>query len=457
MTPSSSFIDQIAHNPHEIALILQTFGGMTIGLAVSLMSLAIALVQKQRTQTLLKKQSASLAAVQRQTQVGTWELTFKGRPSQDGWVWSDERYRLLGFSPQPIAPSPKEFLRVVHPHDRDQVQRCLNGAIFDHKSYSLVYRVVLPDGSERSLSEQVEVSDTHVMGIVQDVTEQQHAAQRDRLLREITVRIRQSLNVHETLNTTVEEVRQFFHADRVYIFQFDDRGCAQTVAESVDSEWQSVLGNELPIKIIHDIEQIFEQTRIRVNHDSEQVEKTSFLGRYYELFQIKASLAVPIMQAGQIFGVLNINQCSTPRRWQAFEVELLDQLATQVEIAIQQGDIYQQVQRCANDLEAQVNERTLQLQQNMEQLQNINHAKDRLLHAVTHDLQTPLLGTLMVLKRLQSRSDSAIVLSRSIIDSMMASCDRQLVLIRSLLEDQSDDQVYKSRALDPQPQAVSPV
>ncbi len=447
MALSSSLIEQIANNPPLIASILQTLVGVTILLALSLVGLAIAITQKQQAQALLQKQSASLAAVQHKTQVGTWELTVKDCPHQDSWVWSDEHYRLLGFSPSAIAPSQKDFLLRVHPDDRDQVQQCLNGAIFDRKPYSLVYRVVSSDRSERLLSEQVEVSDTRLLGIVQDVTEQQHVAQRDRLLREITDRIRQSLDVDEILSTTVAEVRNFFNADRVYIFQFDDRGYAKTVAESVDSDWQSILGNELPIKIVHDIEQIFEHTRIRVNHDSEQVEKTSFLGRYYQLFQIKASLATPIRKAGQIFGVLNINQCSSPRQWQAFEVELLDKLATQVEIAIQQGDLYQQVQRCASDLEEQVEERTLQLQQNMEQLQDLNLEKDRLLHAVTHDLQTPLLGTLMVLRQLQSRSDSAIVLSRSIVDSMMASCDRQLILIRSLLEDQSDSQTYKSRAL----------
>ncbi|MDZ8065083.1 MAG: ATP-binding protein [Nostoc sp. DedQUE08] len=55
-------------------------------------------------------------------------------------------------------------------------------------------------------------------------------------------------------------------------------------------------------------------------------------------------------------------------------------------------------------------------------------------HAVSHDLRNPVLGTLMVLKNLLARSEENITISRSILERMIQSCDRQLKLINSLME-----------------------
>ncbi len=55
-------------------------------------------------------------------------------------------------------------------------------------------------------------------------------------------------------------------------------------------------------------------------------------------------------------------------------------------------------------------------------------------HAVSHDLRNPVLGTLMVLRNLLSRSEDKIAVSRFILERMEQSSDRQLSLINSLME-----------------------
>ncbi|TVQ19761.1 MAG: sensor histidine kinase [Leptolyngbya sp. DLM2.Bin15] len=55
------------------------------------------------------------------------------------------------------------------------------------------------------------------------------------------------------------------------------------------------------------------------------------------------------------------------------------------------------------------------------------------LHAVSHDLRNPVLGTLMVLRNLRNPSGET-VLSQGILDRMIESGDRQVELIDSLLE-----------------------
>lgn len=263
--------------------------------------------------------------------------------------------------------------------------------------------------------------------------------EQDQFLAESTLRIRRSLDVRQVLNTTVAEVRSFLNADRVYMSVFDEQGFTETVAESVAPEWISMLGMRSPRPILEDIQQVFTETPIRVNSDSEKTESNEFLKVYYRMYQIKASIGIAILQDGRLYGVLNVNQCGAPRSWQPFEVELLDRLATQVELALQQGRWYEQVQGFAADLEFQVQDRTSQLQQKMVELQSLNQVKDTLVHAVTHDLRTPVIGMLMVLKRLQSKPDDTIALSRSTLDRMIDSNNRQLDLISSLLKDYSPE------------------
>jgi two-component system, cell cycle sensor histidine kinase and response regulator CckA len=53
-------------------------------------------------------------------------------------------------------------------------------------------------------------------------------------------------------------------------------------------------------------------------------------------------LVVPIVQSG-LWGLLVANHCSSPRQWQQLEIDLLQQLATQVAIAIQQSTLFEQV------------------------------------------------------------------------------------------------------------------
>ncbi|MEH2193674.1 MAG: ATP-binding protein [Nostoc sp.] len=55
-------------------------------------------------------------------------------------------------------------------------------------------------------------------------------------------------------------------------------------------------------------------------------------------------------------------------------------------------------------------------------------------HAVSHDLRNPVLGTLMVLRNLLAYPEGNISISRSILERMIQSSDRQLSLINSLME-----------------------
>lgn len=279
-------------------------------------------------------------------------------------------------------------------------------------------------------------------------------AERNRLLAEMATRIRQSLDLHEILQRTVEEVRYFLQADRVFFGCVDGQGQVEVVAESVASGWTSMLGWVTDPHAYEELQTVLGENICVVDQVSQE-ELTPFIAEYYNRFQVKADIAVPIVlssehctsfkgqatggasstvRSSHLFGILVVNQCATPREWQPLEIGLLEQLGTQVAIAIQQGQLYQQVQNLNANLEKQVEERTLQLQANMTELEELNQLRDVFIHAIAHDLRTTVMGSLMVLKNLQSQSGEQITLPRNLLNRMVQSGEIQLCKLNSLLE-----------------------
>jgi PAS domain S-box-containing protein len=287
----------------------------------------------------------------------------------------------------------------------------------------------------------------HILGVVRDITDRVRAeeklrasAQRDRLLGEIALRIRRSLDLQEILNTTVAEVRHFLQVDRVCIGQLDGRSDGIIVAESVAEGYKSLVGAVTPRDIYLNEVKEFLQVPVQVMNDTRTANLSPYLKEHFREYQIKSGLAVRIVVGDCLFGLLVAHQCDRQRQWQASEIELLERLATQVAIAIQQGQLYQQLADLNANLERQVEDRTQELRQAVSELEELHQLKDLFLHAVTHDLRTPVMGTLLLVKNLlqrQANSDNPqapIPVPRSTLERTIQGCDRQLTLINSLLE-----------------------
>jgi PAS domain S-box-containing protein len=192
-----------------------------------------------------------------------------------------------------------------------------------------------------------------VVGTGIDITEQQQSAltlqqqiEHEQLLSAIAARIRQSLDLHTILNTTVAEVRQLLQTDRVLIFRLAENWRGMVLVESVNSDqWSSLLGTE-----IHDpcFPDIFGNPAQPIQTSAiENIYTAPLTPCHRDLliqFQVQANLVVPILQENRIWGLLIAHHCRGPRQWKPLEVKLLQRLATQLAIAIQQAELYRQLQ-----------------------------------------------------------------------------------------------------------------
>lgn len=104
---------------------------------------------------------------------------------------------------------------------------------------------------------------------------------------------------------------------------------------------------------------------------------------------ICSNVGAPIRYGTQVFGFLSLHS-ATPHFFTSQHAERLQAFADQAAIAIQNAQLYGEVQSHATDLEARVAERTAELQAANEELEALGQLKDEFVANVSHELRTPI-------------------------------------------------------------------
>lgn len=302
--------------------------------------------ERQKAEAALLNEKTHLAQAQKVAHVGSWEFDLATQEI----AWSDETFRIYGLAPGQPVPTLSEHWHKIHPDDRTEWDRVVN-QIAGGKSSELEFRIVRPDGQVRHIFGQGEPifnADGQVeklFGTVLDITERVAAQARERLFGAIALRIHQSLDLDEILDTTVTEVRQFLQTDRVLIYRFNRDCSGQIVVESVGAGFPAVLDTTIYDPCFGSYyAQLYLQGRVTAIAN---IHTAGLQPCYLELlapFQVTANLIVPILAGGKAWGLLIVHHCRGERHWQTYEIELLKQLATQVAIALQQSELYSKVQ-----------------------------------------------------------------------------------------------------------------
>ncbi len=196
-----------------------------------------------------------------------------------------------------------------------------------------------------------------LVGTIRDITGQKQVeavlrqqAERERLIRAIALRIHQSLDLDEILNTTVTEVRQFLDTDRVLIYRFNPDWSGIVAVESVIDPWNAVL--DIHVKddcFVENYVKAYQEGRIQVIEDIYQAGLADCHLEFLAQFQVRANLVVPILRGEELWGLLIAQHCRSTRKWQELEIDLLQQLATQLAIALKQLEYKQQLERELNE------------------------------------------------------------------------------------------------------------
>ncbi len=153
----------------------------------------------------------------------------------------------------------------------------------------------------------------------------------------------------EIFQYTVDELRRLLQCDRVVLYQFQPDGSGKITTESVIDRTFSLLGKEIKDNCFtenYDWKDFFRQGKIS---STEDIFVTSHSSSCYQEFleqiQVRAKLSVPILQDGQLWGLVIAHQCQNARSWSKAETELLHQIAIQLGLAIQTVVLNQQAEK----------------------------------------------------------------------------------------------------------------
>lgn len=178
--------------------------------------------------------------------------------------------------------------------------------------------------------------------------QQRQAAEADqlKLLSNILVLIRSSLNSEDLFNITVKQARLALRADRVVIYQINADGSGQIIAESVTLGLPVALGKTIEdADIDPDMIEAYKKGHVLATNNVNEAGFTPEQQRLMEQLQIKAKLVTPILKDNQVFGFLIAHHCFSPHIWRNYEINFLQQLATQVGLTLERVSLLEATQK----------------------------------------------------------------------------------------------------------------
>lgn len=263
---------------------------------------------------------------------------------------------------------PQTIVVMLTAHGDEQIAvRAMKGGAQDY----LVKDGLKQDGLQRTVRNVL-----HQAQLQQQLKKNQ---ERQSLLTHIAFRIRQSLELEQTLETAVVEVRRLLQCDRVLTYQFAADMSGQIIAESVGDGWTPALGETIEDSYFQDEDaEDYCKGRKQIVADIYTAGLDPCHLALLEQFEVRASLVTPILIRGeppatnQLWGLLAAHQCATPREWQPDEVQMLDELSVHLAIAIQQAELFAQTQAA------------------LEQEKALTAFKSQIIAMVSHEYNAPL-------------------------------------------------------------------
>jgi PAS domain S-box-containing protein len=145
---------------------------------------AAGFIERCRSGQALRDSEERLRLALEASRMGMWDRDMRAEKT----TWNEEYHSLLGYRVGEIEPGYAAWMQRVHPDDRAMTEAKVASAMREHKTYLNEYRVLRPDGTVRWCIARGEFfyddagKPIRMIGLVGDVTEARHQAEKQRVL-----------------------------------------------------------------------------------------------------------------------------------------------------------------------------------------------------------------------------------------------------------------------------------
>jgi PAS domain S-box-containing protein len=394
----------------------------------------------------LRQRERQLSLSQELARLGSWEWDREA----DRITWSDTLYRIYGVEPDDGPVTLARFLALVHPDERERVERAIAEALDAKAPFDLEHRIVRPDGEVRAIHARGDVladpagRPVGMIGSSQDVTERIQAELREReLLLEQTARasaeasagrLRFLARASETLLSSLDYETTLRHVADMAVPELTD-WCAVDLLDREGELHRVAVVHAEPEKValayrLHErypslpeaphgvwnvirtgepeyLEEITDEVLVTAAHDEEHLGLLRELG-------LRSALVVPLVARRETLGALTLVQAESGRRFDEHDRRLVQELAGRAATAIDNARLLRDLREQRDRIEEQATELEIQaeelqnqaaqmemtmaelemantaLQERTREAEEANRAKAEFLSAMSHELRTPL-------------------------------------------------------------------
>jgi GAF domain-containing protein len=174
----------------------------------------------------------------------------------------------------------------------------------------------------------------------------QNQIARQRALAEVVSQIRSTLDTDFILQTACQETCKLLNVERVAVYRFSEDWSGEFVNSfaQVEPQWDSA--NPFGRNIVWEDTYLQESKGGRYrNNESFAINDIHQAGHsrchldILEQYKIRAYAIVPIFAGRNLWGLFAAYQHSSPRQWEATDIEFMSQVGGQIGVAVQQSNI----------------------------------------------------------------------------------------------------------------------
>lgn len=251
-----------------------------------------------------------------------------------------------------------------------------------------------------SLVNTPEPEDRYLLGFVTDLTsiraseqDRYQHIQREALLSEISTLIRSSLDLPKILQRVVEVLQETLQSDRVVAYQLLPDRSGICVAESVEPAYPAMKGRSFSAECLpNGYLDAYHRGRFWLATDIQALDLTKCHRQMLDRVRVRSAIVAPVLLSNSplcfpgvdlavemaskrlkggnlnetsLWGLLVVHQCRMPRQWTVQEQQLVQAVANQMALAVEQAGLLQQLRSYTQELEIRVAQRTQILERSL--------------------------------------------------------------------------------------------